>query len=105
MELPVIRFSSLFRKMTLAALALGSFLVLAGAPAAKADGWDDCSRRVSYTEWRYHEAVEHYGPYSRAARHWAHERSEAYERLERYRRSRFRDRDDYRYYHRDWDRR
>ena len=107
MKLPVIRFSSFFRKAALATLALGGFLVLAGAPAAKADGWDDCNRRVSYTEWRYHEAVEHFGPYSSEARHWAHERHEAYERLERYRHSHYRDRDDYRYYHRDgdWDRR
>jgi len=37
-------------------------------PAAKANDWDDCNRRVSYTEWRYHEAVEHSGPYSREAR-------------------------------------
>ena len=103
MKLPVSRLFSFFRKTTLAALALGGFLAL--TPAAKADGWDDCNRRVSYTEWRYHEAVEHFGPYSREASHWAHERGEAYERLERYRRSHFRDRDDYRYYHRDWDRR
>jgi len=94
-----------FRKIALATFALGGFLVFAGAPAARADGWDDCNRRVSYTEGRYHEAVEHFGPYSSQARHWAHERSEAYERLERYRHSHFRDRDDYRYYRGDGDRR
>jgi hypothetical protein len=109
MKLPVLRFSSSFRKTALATLALGSFLVLAGAPAAKADSWEDCNRRVSYTEWRYHEAVEHSGPHSREARHWAHERHEAYEHLDRYRHAHFRDRDAYRYYHRDgdrdWDRR
>ena len=103
MKLPVRPFTSLFRKTVLASLALGGFLALAGAPGAKADTWDDCNRRVSYTEYRYHEAVEHFGPYSKQARHWAHERGEAYERLERYRRSHFHDRDDYRYYHRDWD--
>ena len=103
MKLPVTRFGSFFRKTALATLALGGFLVLAAAPAAKADGWDDCNRRVSYTEWRYHEAVEHFGPYSSEARHWAHERQEAYERLERYRHSHYRDRDDYHYYNRDGD--
>ena len=103
MKLPVRPFFSLFRKTALASLALGGFLALTGAPAAKADSWDDCNRRVSYTEYRYHEAVEHFGPYSKQARHWAHERSEAYEHLDRYRRSHFRDHDDYRYYHRDWD--
>jgi len=104
MKLPVTRYCSFLRKTALATLALGGFFVLAGAPAAKADGWDDCNRRVSYTEWRYQEAVEHFGPYSSEARHWAHERHEAYERLERYRHSHYRDRDDYRYDHRDGDR-
>jgi len=108
MRLPALRFPLFFHKAAVATLALGAFLALAGAPAAKADGWDDCNRRVSYTEYRYHEAVEHFGPYSGQARHWAHERHEAYERLERYRRAHFRDRDNYRYYHQDrdhdWDR-
>ena len=104
MKLPVPRFASPFRKTALATLALGAFLALAGAPAASAaDGSDDGNRRVAYTEWRYQEAVEHFGPYSSAARHWAHERHEAYECLDRYRRAHFRDRDDY--YRRDWDRR
>ena len=76
---------TLFGKTALATAALSGFLLLAGAPAAKADGWDDCNRRVAFTEYRYNEAVEHYGPYSRQARHWAHERHEAYERREHYR--------------------
>lgn len=95
MKLPALRFSSLSRNTILATLALGGFLALAGAPAARANGWDDCNRRVSYSEWRYHEAVEHFGPYSKQARHWDHERNEAYERLERYRRAHFPDRDDF----------
>ena len=102
MRLPVTRRSSLFSKTLLASLVLGAFLLLAGAPAAKANGWEDCHRRVSYTEMRYHQAVERFGPYSSAARHWAQERAEAYARLERYRRTHFRDRDDY---YRGWDRR
>ena len=103
MKLPITRFSVFFSKAALATLALGVFLVLASALAASANGWDDCNRRVSYAEMRYHEAVEHFGPYSKQARHWAHERSEAYEHLEQYRRAHFRDRDDYRYYHHDGD--
>jgi hypothetical protein len=84
MKLSAIRFSSILGKTTIAALALGGFLFLAGAPAAKAGDWDDCHRRVNYTEWRYREAVEHFGPYSHEARHWAHERHEAYEHCRRY---------------------
>ena len=83
-------------KTALATAALGIFLA-AGAPAAKANDWDDCNRRISYTESRYNEAVEHYGPYSRQARHWDHERHEAYERREHLRH-------EYREHHRDYDR-
>lgn len=78
-------FRSLRSKLALAALALGGFLLFSGAPAAKANGSDDCNRRVAYTDWRYHEAVEHFGPYSSAARHWAHEHHEAVERCARWR--------------------
>jgi hypothetical protein len=85
-------FRSLFGKAVLASAALGGFLLFAGAPGAKANGWDDCNRRVSYTQVRYREAAERYGPYSSAARHWAHERHEAYERCDRYRRDHYRDR-------------
>ena len=87
----------------LASAALDGFLLLAGAPGARANAWDDCNRRVSYTEMRYHQAVERYGAYSEQARHWAHERSEAFERRERLVRERDHFRDD-RYY-RDYDRR
>jgi hypothetical protein len=88
-------FRSLFAKAGLASAALGGFLLFAGAPAAKANGWDDCNRRISYTQYRYNAAIERYGPSSSAARHWAHERHEAYVRCDR-----LRDR-----YDRDWDRR
>ncbi len=47
-------FRSLFGKAVLASAALGGFLLFAGAPGAKANGWDDCNRRVSYTQYRYH---------------------------------------------------
>jgi hypothetical protein len=80
----LLSFSFLFGKSVLATVALGLFLA-AGAPAAKANGWDDCNRRVSYSDLRYHQAVERFGPYSRDARYWAHERHVAYERCERYR--------------------
>jgi heme-degrading monooxygenase HmoA len=99
-------FQSVFGKAALATAALGGFLLFAGAPGAKANDWDDCNRRISYTEWRYHEAVEHFGPYSRDAQHWYHERQEAYQRAEHLRheyREHHRDRDDR--YRGDWDRR
>ncbi len=83
MKVPALLFRSIFTKTTLAALALGGFLFIAGAPAAKADTWRDCNRRVAFTNFRYHAAVEHFGPYSPAARHWAFERHVAYEHLAR----------------------
>ncbi|HET7107043.1 MAG TPA: hypothetical protein VFI38_09550 [Candidatus Acidoferrum sp.] len=95
MKLHSFKLTSLFGKTVLATAALGFFLA-AGAPAAKANDWDDCNRRVSYTEWRYREAVERFGPYSRDARHWAHERREAYERREHLRRD-YRERHRHRY--------
>jgi hypothetical protein len=96
MKLLSSNFASFFGKTALATAALGFFLA-AGAPAAKANDWDDCNRRINYTEWRYHEAVERLGLYSRDARHWDHERHEAYERREHLRheyREHHRDRDD-----------
>jgi len=86
MKLPVSLFRSLLGQTALAAVALGGFLLFSGAPAAKANSWDDCNRRAAYTDMRYHDAVERFGPYSSAARHWAFERHEAYERLARCRR-------------------
>jgi hypothetical protein len=98
-------FRTVLGKATLATAALGGFLLFAGAPGAKANDWDDCNRRIAYTEWRYHEAVEHFGSHSGEARHWYHERHEAYERADHLRhewREHHRDRDDR---HRDdWDR-
>ncbi|HUI52800.1 MAG TPA: hypothetical protein VLX60_13515 [Terriglobales bacterium] len=81
MKLLLSNFRSILGKTALATAALG-ILLAAGAPAAKANGWDDCNRRVSYTQMRYNEACERYGPYSSQARHWAHERQEAYARLD-----------------------
>jgi hypothetical protein len=76
MKVPTLLFRPLLGKATLAAVALGGFLTFAGAPAAQADPWRDCNRRVAYTSMRYHQAVERFGPYSPAARHWAFERQE-----------------------------
>ena len=81
MKLLPFNLGSILGKAALATAALGFFLA-AGAPAAKANDWDDCNRRIAYTDMRYREAVERFGPYSSAARHWAHERHEAYERQE-----------------------
>jgi hypothetical protein len=77
MKVPTLLFRSILSKVTLAAVALGGFLTFAGAPAAQAYSWQDCNRRIAYTNMRYHEAVAHFGPYSPAARHWAFERHEA----------------------------
>jgi hypothetical protein len=91
-------FSSLLGKARIATVALGGLLLVSGAPAAKANDWDDCNRRAAYADYRYHEAVEHSGPYSSSARHWAHERREAFECCARYNQ-------ESREHHRDWDRR
>jgi hypothetical protein len=99
-------FRTMFGKAALATATLGAFLLFAGAPGAKADHGDDGTGRVAYTEWRYHEAVERFGPYSRDAQHWYHERHEAYKRAEHYRhewREHHGDRDER--YRGDWDRR
>lgn len=81
MNLSVLR-SSFLGKAILASMALAALLAV-GAPASKAADWDSCNRRIHYAEMRYREAVEHFGPYSREARHWAHERNEAYEHCHR----------------------
>ena len=60
-------FRTVFGKALFATAALGGFLLLAGAPGAKANDWDDCHRRVAYSELRYRAAVERCGPYCRDA--------------------------------------
>jgi hypothetical protein len=60
-------FLNVFSKAALATIALGGFLLLAGAPAAKANDWDNCHRRVAYSDWRYHEAIERQEARERAA--------------------------------------
>jgi hypothetical protein len=79
-------FRSFSGKAVTATAVLGGFLLFAGVGPAKADAWADCNRRVAYTDRRYHEAVEHFGPYSSAARHWAHAQHEALARCARYER-------------------
>jgi hypothetical protein len=87
---------SLFGKATLATAALGGFLLLGGAPSARAD---HCQRRIAHAEHELGEAIEDHGYYSRQADRWRHERHEAYEACAR-------DRGYYRdqgYYYRDRD--
>ncbi len=43
-------FRTMFGKAVLATVALGGFLLLAGAPGASARDWDNCHRRVTYTD-------------------------------------------------------
>lgn len=98
MKIQLYVFRSVFAKAILASAALGGFLLFAGAPGAQANGWDDCNRRAAYSQYRYNQAAERFGPYSSAARHWAHERQEAFERCARYRQ-------EWREHHGDYDRR
>jgi hypothetical protein len=101
---------SVFGTTVLATAALSGFLLFAGAPGAKANDWDDCNRRAAYSDWRLHESIEHFGYYSPQAAYWRHERHEAYEQLERYRRHEWREHErrewrehEWREHHRDYD--
>ncbi len=98
---------SVFGQAALAAAVLSGVLLFAGAPSAKANDWDDANRRVAYAEFRLHQAIEYFGYYSPQARYWRHERHEAYEELESYRRHEWREREwrehEWREHHRDYD--
>lgn len=103
---------SIFGKAALAAVVLSGFLLFAGAPSAKANDWDNCNRRVAYVEFRLHQSIVYFGYYSPQAAYWRHERHEAYEQLERYRRREWREREwrerewrehEWREHHRDYD--
>jgi hypothetical protein len=93
-----------FGSTALATAVLGGFLMLGGATSARADDDDGYRfrREVQVTEWRANEAAEHFGYYSREAKHWRHENREARQRLrhwqheyrEHHRRYRDYDRDD-----------
>jgi len=93
---------SLIGKAALATVALGGFLLFAGAAGAKANGWDDCNRRASFAEFRLQQSIHRFGYYSAEANYWRHERHEAIEYRERYRREH--ERREWREHHRDWDR-
>jgi hypothetical protein len=90
---------SLFGKAALATAALSAFLLLPGAPSATASDWDSCNRRAAYVEFRLHESIAYFGYYSPQANYWRHERHEAFEQLERYRRRDWRERE---WRERDW---
>src|SRR5207245_10554577 len=55
--------------------------------------WDSCNRRLAYVEFRLHESIVYFGYYSPQANYWRHERHEAFEELERYRRREWRERE------------
>jgi hypothetical protein len=98
---------SIFGKAALAAVVLIGILLFAGAPSAKANDWDGCNRRVAYAEFRLHQSIVYFGYYSPQAAYWRHERHEAYEELERYRRNEWRAHEwrehEWREHHRDYD--
>jgi heme A synthase len=45
-------FPTILAKAALAAVAFGGFLVLAGAPTARANDWNDCRHRYVDSNWR-----------------------------------------------------
>lgn len=67
-----------FAKLSLAAMALAGFLLLAGAPQVRADD-HDCQARISHADHQLHEAIEHHGVNSKQAEHWRHELNHARE--------------------------
>ncbi len=69
----------LFAKLALAAMALAGFLLLAGAPQARADQEHDCQSRIAHADHQLHDAIEHHGPNSKQADHWRHELNNARE--------------------------
>ena len=98
---------SILGKIVLATAVLSGLLLFAGAPSAKANDWDDCNRRTAYAEFRLHQSIVYFGYYSPQAAYWRHERHEAYEQLERYRRREWKERawreHEWRQHHRDYD--
>ena len=69
-----------FGKATVAAALLGSFLVFAGAPSAKANNWDDEDRRIDRTEWKLRQAIEKQERQRRER--WERERREHHDRYD-----------------------
>jgi len=84
--------------LTAATLATG---LLVAAPRAAAD--DGCYRRTVYAEHRLHEAIEHYGYFSREANHWRHELHEAREHCWRERQQWWNEHEHRWHHDRDWD--
>jgi hypothetical protein len=60
---------------TLAAGALAAAFLFVAAPVVRAEG--DCQKRISRTDHKLHEAIEHHGWQSPQAEHWRHELAEA----------------------------
>lgn len=74
------RGKTLFSTSALAAVALGGFLLFAGATSAQAHDRDECYRRINKAEWKLDKAIEHHGYYSRQADRRRYELREARER-------------------------
>ena len=77
-------FRTLFAKATLAIVALSGCLLLAGAPGAKANDWDDYHRPYAYSNWRYREAIERREARERAAFYRHEWREHHRDRVDRY---------------------
>ena len=72
-------------RLTLAGLALGTLMALAGASAAAANPYRDCERRIDHAENKLDKAIAHHGYYSWQADHARHELREAREECRYYR--------------------
>ena len=66
-------------RLTLAGIALGTLMALAGASTAAANPYRDCDRRIERAEYKLDRAIDHHGYYSRQAEHARHELREARE--------------------------
>jgi hypothetical protein len=95
----MIRFT--FSRVRVIGIALGVFLALGGATAARADNWRSCEKKIAHEQRDLDKAIARHGYYSRQANEERRELNRLYERCER--RDRDRDRVEDRNYYRDHD--
>lgn len=67
-------------KAKLLGLAVGAFLLLGAAGAARADGRSDCDRRIAQEQRELDRAIDHHGYWSRQAQHERRELDRLYAR-------------------------
>jgi hypothetical protein len=90
-----------FSKGRVLGIALGAFIALGGATAARADSWRDCEKKIAHEQRDLDKAIARHGYYSRQANEERRELNRLYDRCGR--RDWDHDRDGYRNYYHDRD--